>query len=348
MRQRLVSALLLAVLVLVGWTGPGAAAHAAGMNLHRGSRGSSVKTLEQRLHTLRLLPRRAVNRFYSRTTVRAVRKFQAGHRLHVTGRVRAADWNAVAAAVAPPSTPSWSAPSWAAPKVVAHRGEGAGSAPENSVAAWTSAVPSADFLDMDVRWTSDHQMLVMHDATLDRTTTCSGEVSARTAADIAAHCRLDDGTAVPTFDQAVSVAAPTGRGIAPEIKPDGLSAQDLEAFVAVLRSHHIDGRTFVQSFIPSYFAPLSALDADLRFVYLQSGSAPPPSQDVQGSKAQVVGAKLGTTDPTDVAAWHQAGLQVWLWTSKDLTGLRETWTLGADAAITDKAVEARDLYGAPR
>ena len=55
-------------------------ADAAGIYLHRGSRGTNVKTLETRLHTLGLLSRAAVDRRYRYSTWLAVKKFQRSRR----------------------------------------------------------------------------------------------------------------------------------------------------------------------------------------------------------------------------------------------------------------------------
>ena len=60
-------------------------AEATTLNLHRGSTGPAVKLLETRLHKLHLLGPRAVNRRYTRTTARAVKRFQLRH--HLPSRV---------------------------------------------------------------------------------------------------------------------------------------------------------------------------------------------------------------------------------------------------------------------
>ncbi len=65
--------------------------------------------------------------------------------------------------------------------LVAHRG-GARLAPENTLAAFTSAVDDwgADMLELDVRLTADGTVLVIHDATEDRTTDGTGAVAEMT------------------------------------------------------------------------------------------------------------------------------------------------------------------------
>lgn len=54
-------------------------------------------------------------------------------------------------------------------------------APENTKAAFDAAlVMGADAVEMDVRSTRDGVLILMHDATLDRTTDCRGQVAQRT------------------------------------------------------------------------------------------------------------------------------------------------------------------------
>jgi glycerophosphoryl diester phosphodiesterase len=63
--------------------------------------------------------------------------------------------------------------------LVAHRG-GAGLAPENTLTAFQQALErwGADMLELDVRATADGAVVVIHDATVDRTTDGSGAVRA--------------------------------------------------------------------------------------------------------------------------------------------------------------------------
>lgn len=65
-----------------------------------------------------------------------------------------------------------------APILAAHRG-GARLAPENTLAAFRMAVDAyaADMLEMDVHLTADGKVVVIHDATVDRTTDGSGAVA---------------------------------------------------------------------------------------------------------------------------------------------------------------------------
>ena len=69
-------------------------------------------------------------------------------------------------------------------QVIAHRG-GSGLAPENTLAAFRRSMASgADVLEMDVRTTADGHLVVLHDATVDRTTDGSGAVNEMTLAQL--------------------------------------------------------------------------------------------------------------------------------------------------------------------
>ena len=66
-------------------------------------------------------------------------------------------------------------------KVIGHRGASAQS-PENTMAAFRAAIElGADGIEFDVHLTSDGQLVVIHDAMLDRTTSGSGPVFETTA-----------------------------------------------------------------------------------------------------------------------------------------------------------------------
>jgi len=68
--------------------------------------------------------------------------------------------------------------------VIAHRGSSA-EAPENTLAAFEAAVRGgADALELDVRLAADGAPVVIHDATLDRTTDRSGPVGSQTLANL--------------------------------------------------------------------------------------------------------------------------------------------------------------------
>src|SRR5687768_691781 len=86
----------------------------------------------------------------------------------------------------------------ATPYVHAHRGgslatssgEQAARYPENTLPAFRAAARRGFVLELDVKRTADGVPVVIHDATLDRTTDCSGRVDSITARRLA-RCEVD-------------------------------------------------------------------------------------------------------------------------------------------------------------
>jgi glycerophosphoryl diester phosphodiesterase len=99
----------------------------------------------------------------------------------------------------------------------AHRGYQAHFA-ENSMRAFRAAVyRRANYLEMDVQVTKDGHVAVMHDRTIDRTTTGTGRISDMTWAQLRA-VRLDDGQSVPSLAAVLDMARPTPSGALVELK----------------------------------------------------------------------------------------------------------------------------------
>lgn len=89
--------------------------------------------------------------------------------------------------------------------IVAHRGYKA-VAPENTIAAFEAAARvGADYMEVDVRPAKDGELILMHDASVDRTTNGHGPVHLLRLADL---LRLDagGGRRVPTFRQVLEWA----------------------------------------------------------------------------------------------------------------------------------------------
>ncbi|MBM7515920.1 glycerophosphodiester phosphodiesterase [Nocardioides nitrophenolicus] len=119
----------------------------------------------------------------------------------------------------PPSTGGASPTAPRTFEVVAHRGATGPHRTENGLRALRHAAAlGADRVEIDVRPTADGRLVVMHDALLNRTTSCRGPVFARTLARIERSCRLRDGTEVPSLAAYVTEAHRLGVGLLIELK----------------------------------------------------------------------------------------------------------------------------------
>ncbi len=116
--------------------------------------------------------------------------------------------------------------------VVAHRGDWR-NAPENSIQAIENAVAmGVDIVEIDIRMTKDRRFVVMHDKTLDRTTTGTGKLAHHTLAEIKQLC-LRNGYGVPTSHQVPTleeaIAAADGQALLYLDKSEHMIAEVLSA-----------------------------------------------------------------------------------------------------------------------
>ncbi len=128
-----------------------------------------------------------------------------------------------------------------APRLIGHRGAAA-LAPENTLASIRAAAESGvSWIEVDAKLARDRVPVLMHDATLERTTTAQGPVADLTAAELGrldAGSRFDPrfaGEPVPTLVQCLAECRALGLGLDLEIKPDkGSEAATAAAVLAVL------------------------------------------------------------------------------------------------------------------
>ncbi len=221
--------------------------------------------------------------------------------------------------------------------VEAHRGNSA-HAPENTVASIQAAVPTADLTEFDVRVTSDGELVLMHDGTVDRTTNGSGAVSSMSLADIQT---LDAGSwfspafageRVPTMAEAVD-AALLG-GITPLIERKAGSAQLFhDEFVSLGLSPH---EFRLISFDWSFLSGLDALNPEYNLGALGSGVL----------DQAVINAAIG--NGADFLDWSHAGinqaavdlahannLELHVWTVDSSSRMQQLIDLGVDGITTN-------------
>lgn len=235
---------------------------------------------------------------------------------------------------------------------LAHRGSGPtrpqSALPENSLAAFRQAIAlGADGVELDVELTADGHLLVMHDETLDRTTTCAGCVSALPLAD-AQRCSLLDGHRVstderpPTLAQ-VFAALPDDALVNVELKVYGRCATpdtgvETLARTAAAEVRRLGGarRTLFSSFEEEALLALKRVDSAL-YGALLTGNA---SRD---DVAHVAALGLDAIHPTwsgisaeTVALARAGGLQVNLWTVSSRPFLTQALDKGPTAIITDE------------
>ena len=255
----------------------------------------------------------------------------------------------------------------------AHRGgPNAGavaSQPENSLEAFKASHElGADVIELDAKLTADNVPVIMHDATLDETTNCAGQVRQRTAADLAANCRIDTlgteglikattgaGVPIPTLAEVLDWAKGSKVRLHLEIKnqptdPDyDMTPGFAQTVTGAVTSSGIDKQSvLIQSFWPPNLDVAKSAGFQTTLLLLQQGSN---QQGIDLAKANgytVVSPGWPTAgDPKEfIENAHEAGKPVIPYTIDTEAEIARAFSLGADGVITnDPKLGLRVRYG---
>lgn len=250
--------------------------------------------------------------------------------------------------------------------VIAHRG-GANLRPENTLAAFEYAVSiGADVLEMDLRATADGSIVVLHDATVDRTTDGWGRVDSLTLADLQKldagyRWTTDGGRTYPYRGQGIRVPAleevfrrfPAQRLNLEMKRVEPVLAQPL---CALIRRSGMTQRVLVASMdvatveafrraCPEVATSMSRTEA-LTFFGLERARLDavysPPVQALQ--VPYFFGDNIVPT-PGFVSAARRKGFKLHVWTINDDARMRELIGLGVDGIVTDSPDRLLVLLG---
>jgi glycerophosphoryl diester phosphodiesterase len=216
------------------------------------------------------------------------------------------------------------------PKVIGHRGAKA-YAPENTLASFREARRrGAAWVEIDVKLTADGVPIIMHDASLKRTTGVDRLVAETPRAELPKD--------VPTFEEAIACFAEQGLGCNVEIKPcEGREAETARVTVATLR----------RCWPATLPAPLLSSFKDVSLAAARE-AAPEFARailldelkDDWRSRADAVGAAGVNTNGEKLAAGRahevkQAGFALSVYTIDDPALAKALVLMGVDCVITD-------------
>lgn len=227
------------------------------------------------------------------------------------------------------------------PLVVAHRGASA-LAPEHTIAAYELAVEAgADALELDIRLSADGQAVVIHDATLDRTTDATGPVHERTLQQLK---RLDAGAwfghafrgqRIQTLTEVLERFRDRARFVI-ELKGGSDFYPGIEERVLTfLQIYEVLDRTLLLSFDHLALRKLKDLDRDVRLGALVVGRLLDPAALAPPGLLDAVCLEAELTTGREVELLRKAGLEVYVWVVNDPLTAKRFAAWGATGVITD-------------
>jgi glycerophosphoryl diester phosphodiesterase len=231
------------------------------------------------------------------------------------------------------------------PLIFAHRGA-CKVAPENTLPAFLAAIElGADGVELDVQYSSDGHLVVMHNPSLDATTDGSGRVTSHTFEELQA---LDAGswfdprfagTRIPALDEVLELL----RGkllVNIELKALDMSTQGIGAdAAAAVRDHDMADQVVLSSFNPFALRRAKRAGPNIECALLLAPDLPAWTRwrlTRWYGKVDAVHPELPMVDEAYVEKARKRHLPVRVWTVNEDADMRRMIALDVDAMITDE------------
>lgn len=242
-------------------------------------------------------------------------------------------------------------PSQERAELIAHRGNSS-EAPENTLAAVRAAITlekPAEFIEIDVHASADGKLVVIHDSTLDRTTTGTGNVAELSWEEIRHHRaayteefgeRFAD-EPVPLLEDVLDAVADSQVGVMIEIKAGGIG----DDVVRMLERRGELERHVIASFRADVVVAATLANAQARTLYLSGEATPEQVELARRIGADVFGVSHQELSQRIVDLAHGSELVVWSWTVDEEARVSELLGWGIDGIITNRPRAMRALAG---
>jgi glycerophosphoryl diester phosphodiesterase len=251
-------------------------------------------------------------------------------------------------------------------QVIGHRG-GAGLRPEETLEAFDHAARlGADILEMDVRATADGTIVVLHDATLERTTDGTGpvaEMSLEALRGLDAGYRWTDdggrsypyrgkGIRVPTLAEVYQRHARMRMVVEMKVRTPAFA----QSLCRLTREAQMTERVLVASFdhatlkafrkaCPEVATSMSAREAQLFIAMSRLGLAALASPDAVALQVPDRVGDLEVLTPSLIADAHRRNLRVHAWTVNEEAEMRRLIGLRVDGIMSDRPDRLIGLRG---
>ncbi|MGO8920072.1 MAG: glycerophosphodiester phosphodiesterase, partial [Stellaceae bacterium] len=230
------------------------------------------------------------------------------------------------------------------PRVIGHRGV-ALSAPENTLAGFRAAAAlSVAWVEFDVRLTRDGRAILLHDDTLERTTTGRGAALTLSFEEIR---RFDAGAwfgpgfrgeRVPSLEETIELLAELGLGAVVELKPapgaEGATGHAVAALVAERWPASLPA-PLLSSFKPAALAAARAAAPQLERALLVGAVPRLWREQVAALGCGLLHVDQRRLDRIVVAELTGAGLAVFAYTVNLPERAQELFSWGVDAVFSD-------------
>lgn len=212
---------------------------------------------------------------------------------------------------------------------IGHRGAG-GHASENTLAAIECSMTlHAHLVEVDIRATSDNQLVLLHDATLDRTTNGHGPIVSQRWSDLQ-EIRGHDGQPLPLLADALCTAS--GRiGMMIEIKTEGIAKQ----ICRTVREVQFSGPLIYASFFHDELLAVRREEPLAQTMALIETMPVNRTAFVVDAQTTHAGVAFETLTPSFLKTLHDRSLRVFTYTVNEPADIQTARAMGVDGIISD-------------
>ena len=212
---------------------------------------------------------------------------------------------------------------------VGHRGARAYE-PENTLRSFRYAIElGVDAVELDVRKTKDNELVVIHNADVNKTTDGSGAVSELTLEEIKGFV-TDKGEQVPTLEEALDSIGKRVK-ILVELKETGIEEQVL----SLVNKKKLTENVIIVSFLEDALRKVRELSSEVAtgLIYVRHKN---PIQAALDLKAEYLLPLYRFTHSANVNKAHEKGLKMIVWTINTKEEVAEYRKKGVDGIATDR------------
>ena len=212
---------------------------------------------------------------------------------------------------------------------IGHRGA-RGHAPENTLAAIEQGIAlHAHLVEFDVQATRDGQLVLLHDAALDRTTNGHGPIAHHLWGDVK-QLRGNDGQPLPLLADALRIAS--GRtGVMIEIKAEGLAQQ----ICRTVHETQFSGPVIYASFFHDELLAVRRAEPQAQTMALIEAVPVNRTAFAKDAQATHAGVAFETLTPSFLKALHDRSFRVFVYTVNEPADIQTAKAMGVDGIVSD-------------
>jgi glycerophosphoryl diester phosphodiesterase len=228
--------------------------------------------------------------------------------------------------------------------IIAHRGF-SGAAPENTLAAFQKAIEAgSDMIELDVHLSRDGEVVVIHDGTLNRTTTGKGKVSDHTLEELK---QLDSGSwfgpafagqRIPMLQEVLDLCR-NRILVNIELKAEGLGRYTVidlsDRSLQEAEKAGMAGQVLFSSFDLAAIERIQMKKPGMPVALITALPWNSPADLAKEMCFTILNCRSKTLSRNNLSKAHQEGLQVNVWTVNDEKEMAQFVSLGVDGIITN-------------